>query len=670
MTLRATSPDRKSGASPVWPAVVPLVLLPALFVGRGGKDARVLSLAVAGVVGILAWSLWSDRARAMGRSLFLRGVAGFVFWQALAAFLSPAPLAAWRPLAGASLFAGTAFLLGRHGDARHRLTWRALVVGGGLVQAVAWGTTGTLPLAGNPQYAAFWAAMSLFIAVSPAVDRRARPVHRAVGVVGTLASLFLLWSLPVRSGWMAALAGGLLWGSRRFGRRGLVGALVAGGLALAFVPARVLKSDDATAFKRVDIWRTAWRGILQKPLAGWGPGQFESLYARHALPQESEPVRYDRVTAFAHNDGLQVLAETGWPGGAFVVLSLWGLWRAREKGDAGRGVRGVGGRFGVFPLQFSFGEPDQRRAGGGNRRFPMAGRYKGGPAMAGLRRPEGGSGTGNRGDVVGRCELRSGGGLPSRGPTRRRPRRHRRAVDRRPGRPDGSIVAQRSGRGGRHGRSESAELAAGRPTPGRSLAKFGPSRIGSPAPTGGTRRGGLRRGPGPQAPSRALVVGTGHDRHSPERRAGRRRVLAPGPSAPNPVISTRRWLWVNGGGLKGIPRAPPAGWPPFVYGAPTGRNGVRGASGYQRAVLSRDERGLARALALCYIDLGRFREALVELDKTEMDTPETWALRALALSRAGRPGDARAALRRGRSLAPEDPRWEILMKKIAEPNRP
>ncbi len=633
MTLRATSPDRKSGASPVWPAVVPLVLLPALFVGRGGKDARVLSLAVAGVVGILAWSLWSDRARAMGRSLFLRGVAGFVFWQALAAFLSPAPLAAWRPLAGASLFAGTAFLLGRHGDARHRLTWRALVVGGGLVQAVAWGTTGTLPLAGNPQYAAFWAAMSLFIAVSPVVDRRARPVHRAVGVVGTLASLFLLWSLPVRSGWMAALAGGLLWGSRRFGRRGLVGALVAGGLALAFVPARVLKSDDATAFKRVDIWRTAVSGILQKPMAGWGPGQFESLYARHALPQESEPVRFDRVTAFAHNDGLQVLAETGWPGALLAGLALVGLWKARKAGDAGGETAALASAF-VFSLfNFPLASPINAALAGGTAGLlwpaergpgaPMVHRYVpllaivaggwavfnfilGVDAFRGTRRSVVLGSTDVRwvDDQAARADLLLHGGGPGGG--------------------DAAEVLLRALL---RGAPQRADL-------WRALGHLeSDHRTERTAAAGAAYAEALARKPG-HAPwwlERALIdarrgdvagaeKALHHALRAEPRYSGAALALGQLMRLRGDPESAARWL--------SDLRANAAKWP--VAG--------EGASGYQRAVLARDDRGLALALALCYIDMGRPRDALDELDRADPENPAVSAARAIALARSGRRG--------------------------------
>ncbi len=59
---------------------------------------------------------------------------------------------------------------------------------------------------------------------------------------------------------------------------------------------------------RLRIWKLAFQGMTDYPLTGYGPGNFEMAYLRHAFPFE-EAVRYGRSTIFAHNDYLQVLCE-------------------------------------------------------------------------------------------------------------------------------------------------------------------------------------------------------------------------------------------------------------------------------------------------------------------------------------------------------------------------
>lgn len=660
---------KKSGGPLNWPVGIPFLLLVALFAAQGGKDARLLALSAAVSATAVALSLRIKPVKETARPLFLQGAAGFWIWQAVTAVFSPAPLAGWRSLAGASLFVASTVLIGRHGGALERGAWRLFVQGGTVLLALVWGAGGVLVLAGNPQYTSFWAVVNLFLSLPAAGAWRISRLQRWAGVAGVLASLYLLWSLPVRAGWVAAFAGVLLLGGRRWGPRGVGGGLLLATLAIALAPARILKADDATSFKRLDIWRTAWRGIVQRPLAGWGPGQFESLYARHALPQDSEPVRYDRTTAFAHNDGLQVLAETGCPGGVFVVLSLWGLWRAGKKGDRDgeTAALAAGAVFSMF--NFPLASPINTLLAGGTAGFLWPADTKEGLRLSASAVRKAGAGLGIAATLwAGVNFILAADGL----------RGDRRAVL--GGATDARWIDVQSDRvdqllhSGAVGAVDTAEATL------RSLLRVAPHRadlwrsLGHLESDHRPQRAGpaeaayaeaLARKPhhAPWWLERAMIAIHRNDAAGAEEAL--HRALRAEPRYFNAALALGQWKR-----LRGDP-AGAARWLAAlrVRGANTPK-AARGASGYQRAVLSRDEGGLARALALCYIDLARFREALEELDKVGMDTPETWALRALALSRAGRPGEARAALRRGRALAPEDPRWEILMKKIAGPVRP
>lgn len=669
MTWFPARPIKNSGNPLNWLVGIPFLLLAALFAAQGGKDARLLALAVAVSAGAVAFSLRVKPLEESARPLFLQSTVGFLVWQAVSMVFSPAPLAGWRALAGASLFVSSTALVGRHGRDQHREVWRLFVQGGTVLLALVWGAGGGLLLAGNPQYASFWAVVNLFLSLPVARESRTSRLQRGTGIAGAVASLFLLWSLPVRAGWVAAVAGALLWAGRRGGRRGVGGGLLLATLAIALAPARILKADDATAFKRLDIWRAAWRGIIQKPLAGWGPGQFESLYARHALPQESEPVRYDRTTAFAHNDGLQVLAETGCPGGVFVVLSLWGLWRAGRKGnrDGESAALAAGAVFSAF--NFPLASPINAVLAGGTAGFLWPADTKEGARFPASAVRKAGAGLGIAATlwagvnfVLAADSLRADRGAVVLGAT------DARWIDVQADRMDQLL---HSGAAGAVDTVEAnlrnlLRVAPHRADLWRSLGHLEsdhrPQRAG---PAEAAYGEALARKPhhAPWWLERAMIAI--HRNDAPGAEESLHRALRAEPRYFNAALALGQWRR-----LKGDPAGAARWLAALRVRGVNGPKDVRGASGYQRAVLSRDERGLARALALCYIDLGRFREALVELDKTEMDTPETWALRALALSRAGRPGDARAALRRGRSLAPEDPRWEILMKKIAEPNRP
>jgi tetratricopeptide (TPR) repeat protein len=71
---------------------------------------------------------------------------------------------------------------------------------------------------------------------------------------------------------------------------------------------------------RLKMSQLALVSMTDYPLTGYGPGNFEIAYQRHAFPTE-EAVRYGRSTACAHNDYLQAGSELGWP--AAVFLSVW-----------------------------------------------------------------------------------------------------------------------------------------------------------------------------------------------------------------------------------------------------------------------------------------------------------------------------------------------------------
>ena len=67
-----------------------------------------------------------------------------------------------------------------------------------------------------------------------------------------------------------------------------------------------------TDVSRIDIWRDAWRIVKDFPL-GIGLGNFEDVFVVY-----QETANHNHRFVHAHNDYLQLLVETGWPG--FLAL--------------------------------------------------------------------------------------------------------------------------------------------------------------------------------------------------------------------------------------------------------------------------------------------------------------------------------------------------------------
>lgn len=128
--------------------------------------------------------------------------------------------------------------------------------------------------------------MAAIGAISAGKSPRLRVHRRIVGVVFTLASC----------GAILALASGL-------GREVFRGAT----RSLAF---------------RGEYWQATLRMIADRPLFGWGPGQFQDSYTGFKLPTASEEIQDP------HNWLLEVSATAGVPAGILLVLLLFVIaWR-------------------------------------------------------------------------------------------------------------------------------------------------------------------------------------------------------------------------------------------------------------------------------------------------------------------------------------------------------
>src|SRR5215471_342799 len=222
---------------------------------------------------------------------------------------------------------------------------------------------------GNVGYLALGLALAAVAALAILLGAAGRVLRGAAAAAALLFGAGLLVNQNLTS-LSALLVGGIVLAVPRFGRRALLPGLalvvaLAAGIAL-YRPMRERVAGVLLAARqrdwnrvvtyRVGAWKAAAAMAAERPLTGYGPGSFEAEYIPHRLQAEiAARTRYDnpqRTSSYAeaHCDYLQVLAETGWPGGLFAVTAA-GLLLA----ELARTVRRLEGRTraeAVFLLAF------------------------------------------------------------------------------------------------------------------------------------------------------------------------------------------------------------------------------------------------------------------------------------------------------------------------------
>lgn len=177
------------------------------------------------------------------------------------------------------------------------------------------------------------------LALATAAAGHGSRTRRLLHVIGLLLLTAAL-ALSLTRGVWVAYAGVLLLAGLFGGRRGRLGTAVGVGVCgLLFVTAvggfqeRVRTFFDLEAFGNIgrqQIWRANWDMVQERPLTGWGYGNYkqfrEPFYERY--PQYPQADRYSH----AHNNFLQVWVDTGLLGlaafGWLVWTILWRGWRA------------------------------------------------------------------------------------------------------------------------------------------------------------------------------------------------------------------------------------------------------------------------------------------------------------------------------------------------------
>ena len=166
-----------------------------------------------------------------------------------------------------------------------------------------------------------------------AIDARRRGLKSLPWIALVLLSLGLLWSFA-RSAQLGAAAGAvvLAWslpGRRRWAAFAALAALGASMLAVPSVAQRFAELGDVNSeITRVNLWKSSWAGIVDRPLLGYGLGNFHEMMEVHEIDGF-----YD-VRGHSHNDFIMHGVNAGILGLmtalALLVTTTSVLWRGRR----------------------------------------------------------------------------------------------------------------------------------------------------------------------------------------------------------------------------------------------------------------------------------------------------------------------------------------------------
>ena len=236
----------------------------------------------------------------------------------------------------------------------------AVVVSAVILIASAWpDMTSDNPLAGPLGYQnangafAVQALVAAAILVAASMSHLARAA--AIAAVAFFAAVpFVIGSVGAAVSSVAVLAVGSLvilgwW--RGWGTAALLGgtlAVLLGTVALgaSYVPRQTASSgivEEGLTETRLALWHDALAIAIAHPLTGVGPGRFIDV---------SQVASADPDTRHAHQEYLEMAAETGFVGGLLLVMLVgWAMIRTGRRGDQHRGPRCLCGRRARDPCQ-------------------------------------------------------------------------------------------------------------------------------------------------------------------------------------------------------------------------------------------------------------------------------------------------------------------------------
>lgn len=208
---------------------------------------------------------------------------------------------------------------------------------------------------GQPAFLGASMALVAPICVGMAVDRDVERMWRVSAWLGTAAALFAVLGSQARAAWIGLVvaAGLVVWHNhRRIGLKlvaiGAGGAVIAGTCLALLTPvgsrARSLFDGGGVTAGRVDEWQVGLRALSGRPITGYGPEGYRTVFGRHVdidyVIEHGRSVITDR----AHAGLLDVALAGGVPAAvlytALVILLFRALWPqlGAAPSDAGVGA--------------------------------------------------------------------------------------------------------------------------------------------------------------------------------------------------------------------------------------------------------------------------------------------------------------------------------------------
>jgi len=313
--------------------------------GSGGTDPFVMMIVHGLLLTLVALELLYPSQRSPFPGTVLAPSLCFGAVALTGAALAPHGYAAFSTLQEGFAFAAVVWLAYRYGRRFHMILFQTLVAGG-VVQALyvivrrvflgEWRSPGTFF---NPNHLAAWLVLVLLLMAGTWDRRPALRDWLMRGGAGVL--IFAAVVLSGSRGALVGLAAGSLyllarvW--RSIGRREK-GLAILSGLILAVVVSSALvirfQGPDRFAFHRLSIWKGTADLILDHPLIGVGPGQFDWAAEQVQFPDGEPPLNFDHRFNQTHSDWLRLPAEFGLSGMLFLLAAMIGLGfmiRDREK---------------------------------------------------------------------------------------------------------------------------------------------------------------------------------------------------------------------------------------------------------------------------------------------------------------------------------------------------
>lgn len=192
----------------------------------------------------------------------------------------------------------------------------------------------------NPGYTACLLAACAAAAFSIFTEKGVSGIRKIPALAVALAFTATIASMRVRGALAAVViyCGFMLFNRRYY--RALFFLFAASMLFLLVSPSGytgyIMKVSDPYAFQRLDIWRAAVSVILDFPFMGTGAGCFERGYYLHNPSVFNGVSCYSHFANHAHNEILNMAAETGIAGAVLFLMAFWKTSVRTKDDPAGR----------------------------------------------------------------------------------------------------------------------------------------------------------------------------------------------------------------------------------------------------------------------------------------------------------------------------------------------